>query len=138
MGPSKGRARRIPVYFDPFMADPEPIVGLTAERHAGGAEEWDYFARVHSGFTDFLRWGWKLLIEEVLEHQCRYLTARGNDGQLAGVLPLVGVKSTLFGQYLVSMPFLNYGGPLGIAQGVPLLAGEAVREAERSGAGLNP
>ena len=31
----------------------------------------------------------------------------------AGVLPLVRVRSALFGHYLVSMPFVNYGGPLG-------------------------
>ena len=46
-------------------------------------------------------------------HECIYLAARDQTGQLAGVLPLVRVKSLLFGHYLVSMPFVNYGGPLG-------------------------
>jgi FemAB-related protein (PEP-CTERM system-associated) len=41
------------------------------------------------------------------------LAERAPDGSLAGVLPLVLQKSAVFGRRLVSLPFLNYGGPLG-------------------------
>jgi FemAB-related protein (PEP-CTERM system-associated) len=47
-------------------------------------------------------------------HSCFYLTAREGD-QLRGILPLVRVRSLIFGDYLISMPFLNYGGPVGDA-----------------------
>jgi FemAB-related protein (PEP-CTERM system-associated) len=43
------------------------------------------------------------------------------------VLPLVRVKSIVFGHYLVSMPFLNYGGPLGSADGIRAVVAEAAR-----------
>ena len=38
-----------------------------------------------------------------------YLLAMENQA-IAGVLPLVRLKSLLFGNYMVSMPFFNYGG----------------------------
>jgi FemAB-related protein (PEP-CTERM system-associated) len=71
-------------------------------------------------------------MSRVFGHECIYLAARGEDGALAGVLPLVRVRSALFGHYLVSMPFLNYGGPLGTDDAVRALAGEA-RELARAG-----
>ncbi len=102
----------------------------------GPADEWDGFASGQEGFTHFHRFAWKRVIEEVFGHQCLYLQAREPSGALAGVLPLVRVKSLLFGHYLVSMPFLNYGGPLGAPDGIRSVADAAVEEARRSGARL--
>ena len=52
------------------------------------------------------------------------------------MLPLVRVKSLVFGHYLVSMPFLNYGGPLGTDQGIRAVTDEACRLADSAGAKL--
>jgi FemAB-related protein (PEP-CTERM system-associated) len=43
------------------------------------------------------------------------------------VLPLVHVRSRFFGNFLASVPFANYGGPLGDAEAVVALTREAVR-----------
>jgi FemAB-related protein (PEP-CTERM system-associated) len=56
--------------------------------------------------------------------------------RLKGVHPLVRVRSLLFGDYLVSMPFLNYGGPLGSAEARTLLADDARRLAGEAGVDL--
>jgi FemAB-related protein (PEP-CTERM system-associated) len=101
-----------------------------------GAETWDGFAAAQAGFTHFHRYGWKPLIEDVFGHECPYLAARGDDGALAGVLPLVRVKSLLFGHFLVSMPFLNYGGPLGSDEAKRALGDAAIALARGSGAKL--
>jgi serine/alanine adding enzyme len=98
--------------------------------------EWDAFASRQTGFTHFHRIGWRSVIEDVFGHPCLYLTARDGAGTLVGVLPLIRVRSLLFGHYLVSMPFLNYGGPLGEASAVRALAESAVKEAKESGAKL--
>ena len=111
-------------------------MGLIAERYAGDGPEWDRFAVPQPGFTHFHQFGWKSILEDVFGHQCLYFVARGDDGSLAAILPLVRVKSVLFGHYLVSMPFLNYGGPLGSGEGIGVLVGEATGEARRSGARL--
>lgn len=52
-------------------------------------------------------------MEDILGHQCLYYSTTNESGDLTAVLPLVRVKSLLFGHFLTSMPFLNYGGPLG-------------------------
>ena len=111
-------------------------MGLTAERFSGTPAEWDRFAETQSGFTHFHRFGWNRVIERVFGHECLYLAARDDRKHLASVLPLVRVRSRLFGHYLVSMPFVNYGGPLGSREGIGLLAGEAVRLARESGTRL--
>jgi FemAB-related protein (PEP-CTERM system-associated) len=65
-------------------------------------------------------------MEEVFGHECFYLVARDEADTIAGVLPLVAVCSAVFGRYLVSMPFVSYGGPLGTAAAVASLADYAV------------
>jgi FemAB-related protein (PEP-CTERM system-associated) len=64
-------------------------------------------------------------MERVLGHECVYLIATEDAGAIVGILPLVRVKSLLFGHYLVSMPFLNYGGPLGTPEAVEALSDHA-------------
>jgi serine/alanine adding enzyme len=104
--------------------------------HRGDGGEWDAFASGQLGYSHFHRFAWKALMEDVFGHTCEYLTARSGSGGLVGVLPLVRVKSLLFGHYLVSMPFLNYGGPLGTVEGIAALGAAAETEARTSGAKL--
>src|SRR5690606_20569059 len=51
-------------------------------------------------------------IREIFGHQSHYWCARDADGRIQGVLPLVRLRSRLFGDYQVSMPYFNYGGVL--------------------------
>jgi FemAB-related protein (PEP-CTERM system-associated) len=105
------------------------------ERFGGRPEEWDAFVRTQPGWTHFHLHGWRDVMSGALGHDTILLAAR-RDGALVGVLPLVRVRSPLFGHYLVSMPFVNYGGPLGDDAAVRLLAAEAVRAAEADGVRL--
>lgn len=95
------------------------------EVFSGTEAEWD--ACVHSApaWTHFQQWRWKPVIEGVFGHDCVYLAARDRTGQVTGVLPLVHARSLVFGDYLISMPFLNYGGPLGDDASVNALVEEA-------------
>ncbi len=105
--------------------------------HFTGADAtWDEFVRSAPGWTHFHLIGWKNVIERVFGHECIYLAALDDGGTLAGVLPLVRVKSMLFGHFLVSMPFLNYGGPLGSEEAVRALVAHAGEIAARDGARL--
>ena len=87
--------------------------GLAVETFAGSDAEWDAFARTQHGWSHFHLFGWRDVVVRTFGHECIYLAARDGTGALRGVLPLVRVRSLLFGHYLVSMPFVNYGGPLG-------------------------
>jgi len=103
---------------------------ISVERFTGGEEEWDLFAARQQGYTHFHRLRWRTLIGDVFGHECVYLAAR-DAGELVGVLPLVRVRSIVFGHYLVSMPFLNYGGPLGTESGIRALVARAISIARR-------
>ena len=96
----------------------------------GDGREWDDFVKSQPIWSHFHQYGWKRAIERAFGHECVYLAAR-NEGHLVGVLPLVRVKSLLFGHYLVSMPFVNYGGPLGSAEAIQELVRAASELAMR-------
>jgi serine/alanine adding enzyme len=84
------------------------------------------------GWTHFHRFGWRRVMEGPLGHSTHYLMARDQSGNVNGVLPLVRVRSMLFGDYLISMPFLNYGGPLGASGARLALAEHAVELARET------
>lgn len=103
---------------------------LAVAPFAGDASEWNAFVRSQPGWSHFHQYGWKHAIERTFGHECIYLAAR-DESRLVGVLPLVRVKSVLFGHYLVSMPFVNYGGPLGSAAAIIALVDTAAELAAR-------
>ncbi len=72
---------------------------------------WDAFVIAQPGGTFFHLAAWKGVIERAFGHTAHYLMAE-QDGVITGVLPLVHVRSRLFGNALVSNPFCVYGGPL--------------------------
>lgn len=109
---------------------------IEVERFQGPAEEWDSFVRGKPGWTHFHLYGWRTVLQRIVSHDCPYLAARHPDGALVGVLPLVRVRSLIFGHYLVSQPFVNYGGPLGDPLAVQALTSRAVGMAEEAGAKL--
>ena len=112
------------------MSQP-PIVS----EFTGEAASWDEFVRRQPGWTHFHRFGWKHVYERTYGHRGVYLAAH-QGGELTGVLPLVEVRSLLFGRFLVSSPFVSYGGPLGSDSAVQALAARARELSRESGAKL--
>ncbi len=85
------------------------VTKLTEARHAA----WDAFVDAQADGTFFHRAAWGRVIETAFGHPPHYLVAE-QDGAIAGVLPLVHVRSRLFGNTLISTPFCVYGGPLAL------------------------
>ncbi len=54
---------------------------------------------------------WQLVLKRSMGHQPYCVTAR-SAGKIVGVLPLALVSSWLFGRFLISLPYVNYGGVL--------------------------
>ena len=99
-----------------------------------GADRWDAFVAQCSGATFFHRSGWQRVIEDVFRHRTHFLFAQ-RAGRIEGVLPLAHVRSFLFGDALVSLPFAVYGGAVAeSAQVLTALENEAQGLAERIGA----
>ncbi len=75
------------------------------------AEDWDGFVAQAGESTFFHRLAWRELLSKTLGYEERYLCASAN-GRLLGILPLMLVRSRLFGTSLTSLPFCSYAGPL--------------------------
>lgn len=76
-----------------------------------GFAEWDRFVDRSPEATFFHRAGWKRAIERGMGHRGYYLMAE-RGGSIEGILPLVHIKSALFGHSLTSLAFCVYGGPI--------------------------
>jgi FemAB-related protein (PEP-CTERM system-associated) len=72
---------------------------------------WDAYIASRSDASTYHRWGWQEVIKDTFGHEAYYLTAVDN-GEVKGVLPLVRMKSHLFGHFMISMPFFSHGGVL--------------------------
>lgn len=73
---------------------------------------WNKFVTEHPAATNYHLWEWKAVVEESFGHPCCYLAANDHRKGIVGILPLVHMQSRLFGNFLVSLPFFNYGGLL--------------------------
>ena len=93
--------------------------------------DWDAFVRTRPAASVYLLSGWALLAREVFGHRAYFIEARGENGELLGVLPLVLQKSLVFGRFMTSLPFFNYGGALADSAEVVLALMERARDLAR-------
>lgn len=91
---------------------------------------WDDFVVSCREATFFHRAGWQSVIEKAFGHQTWFLYAEKNQ-QIQGVLPLVQVKSYLFGHALSSLPFCVYGGIAAVNDQARVLLDQVAQELAR-------
>ena len=80
-------------------------------------DDWQRWLETRPDATIFHDWAWRRILAEAFGHRPHYLIARRGD-RVAGVLPMVQVRTLLFGHSLVSLPFCPYAGPLADDRGV--------------------
>lgn len=103
MGPLSGHR---PAVAGPFGPTPIPPTTVTQWLDP---DTWDAFvARASDGGLAH-RWGWTQVVPAAYRHRVFRLAATRGP-HLVGVLPLVLVRSPIFGRLLVSMPYLDTGG----------------------------
>lgn len=112
---------------------------------------WDAYVHEHPKGGLYHLSGWRNAIEEAYDHKTYYLmathtthperNAKQNSAahaaapQIIGILPLVHIKSLLFGNSLVSLPFFDFAGILADTGEVEqALLGEALAIGRRIGA----
>jgi FemAB-related protein (PEP-CTERM system-associated) len=71
-------------------------------------ERWDEFVLRHPECTNYHRWSWRDVFQEVFGWPAVYLLAE-ESGKVRGILPLISQKC-LLSRYLSSMPHLKGGG----------------------------
>jgi FemAB-related protein (PEP-CTERM system-associated) len=109
---------------------------LRAVPFTGSDAEWDALVGRLGGGTFCHLSGWRHVLADALGHESIRLAVADGRGETLGVLPLTRVRSRMFGDFLLSMPFLSYGGPLGPPEAQLGLVEGAVVEAKRLGVDL--
>lgn len=101
-----------------------------------GAEiisQWESYVAKALGATFFHRAGWQAILRNVFGHRTFFLYAERND-VIEGVLPLAQIKSLLFGNSLIALPFAVYGGVVAdTTEAAAALEAEAERLAQELG-----
>lgn len=72
---------------------------------------WNEYIRNNSQSSIFHRFEWKNIVEATYNHRPIYLLALKNS-DVVGVLPAFIIRSLIFGNKLVSLPFGQYAGPI--------------------------
>lgn len=86
------------------------LIASTLGRAESDLIAWDRYVLNSPLTSGYHLSGWRRIIEDAFGHPTCYLTVRGENGTLQGILPLVFLASRGFGRFLVSLPFVNYGG----------------------------
>jgi serine/alanine adding enzyme len=68
--------------------------------------EWNSYVDGNASASIYHRSEWRELIRNIFGHEGHYYLARDNQGKIIGVLPLIRLNSRLFGDFMVSMPYL--------------------------------
>jgi len=77
------------------------------------AATWTRFVDAHRDASVYHMYRWRDVFERAFGHRTEYLMAR-RGRIVVGVLPLVEFRSWWFGRFMVSLPFVNYGGVLAV------------------------
>ncbi|MBN8279079.1 MAG: FemAB family PEP-CTERM system-associated protein [Gammaproteobacteria bacterium] len=98
------------------------------------AVAWDSFVASQPDAAAYHAWQWREVMTREFGCRAHYLAAMDGQGHWQGVLPLIRLTSRLFGDFLVSVPYFNYGGVLaGTTDSAATLLAEAAALATRLG-----
>jgi hypothetical protein len=132
-------ARSTQIRNDSSVTTPRSDAAALVVRALGEHDDgvaWNAFVSAATNAELYHDFRWRAVIAKVFGHESCYLAAYDAGGVVRGVLPLVLLQSRLFGRFLVSMPFLNYGGLLAPdLDARRLLLEAAVGHAAQTGAG---
>ncbi|OUR99278.1 hypothetical protein A9Q81_11290 [Gammaproteobacteria bacterium 42_54_T18] len=85
---------------------------LTKEVTNSDLTAWNEYVKKHKASCAYHLLDFKPIVEQSFGHKALYLAAYDHQQHIVGILPLVHTKSRIFGSYMTSIPYFNYGGPL--------------------------
>ncbi|MBT5073449.1 MAG: FemAB family PEP-CTERM system-associated protein [Kordiimonadaceae bacterium] len=87
------------------------MIRVSSLEISGDCSNWDHYVRDNDRASVFHLSAWGRSVHKSMKHDLYYLYAQ-REGNICGILPLVHIKSKLFGNSLVSVAFSVGGGPL--------------------------
>jgi FemAB-related protein (PEP-CTERM system-associated) len=110
------------------LTSPALRIRVATDRDAG---RWNEFLNLCPRANFYQRYEWEQANRVLLGHRTLFLLCEQGD-RIVGVLPLVNIRSRLFGNVLTSMPFVNFGGPAAHHDAIEeILVREACAHADR-------
>ncbi len=95
-------------------------------------KQWDEYVKSHPEGSIYHLTAWQSVISRQFGHNSCYLYSLDDNKKINAVLPVVQLKSRLFGNYMVSVPYFNYGGALAdasqLATGLMVEAGNIAQK----------
>ncbi len=98
------------------------------------SDAWDVYVRNQPSASIYHHSKWRGVISRCFQHDSHYLCARDESSHIVGILPLIRLKSRLFGDLMVSMPYFNYGG---VVADHPDVASQLIESANALGSSLH-
>lgn len=83
---------------------------ITSDKTVPGG--WDAYVAGHADRSAYHLGAAVSVAADAFGLPVEFLSARNDQGRIVGVLPLVRQSSLVFGKYLTSLPYVNYGGIL--------------------------
>ncbi len=77
------------------------------------AQRWNDYVAGNTHATHYHQYQWRGIIERNFAQTSWYFIAENANGEIVGVAASVHMDSRIFGSFMLSMPFLIYGGPIG-------------------------
>ena len=71
---------------------------------------WDAYVQMSPHCSVYHLSRWQCVVRDCFGHDSYYIMSVNEEGLCNGILPLVHMKSRIFGNFFVSLPFFNYGG----------------------------
>lgn len=85
------------------------MIRTEAIEWTGAPSDWNSYVAASGAASPYHSAEWQEILSRSFGHRSRIVVARA-DGKVCGVLPLVEMRSAMFGHFLVSLPFVDYGG----------------------------
>ncbi len=77
----------------------------------GDCAQWDEYVTNHDHATVYHMSAWGRAVSRSMGHKCYYLYIE-DQGRISALVPLIHIKSRLFGNSLISVAFATNGGPI--------------------------
>jgi serine/alanine adding enzyme len=74
--------------------------------------DWNHYVANNPAASVYHLVEWRDVIQQSFGHEAFYFFAIDSRHDIKGILPIIRLKSRLFGDYMVSMPYFNYGGAI--------------------------
>jgi len=83
----------------------------TVEVTESDSQRWNKFVTEASHSSVYHLWEWGDVLHRTYKYARHYVTVE-KQGEILGIFPCLYIKSLIFGKRLISLPFVEYAGPL--------------------------